>query len=600
MPIRITFSDGDRAGHTLEYADDVDRIAIGRDPAKCRIVFPPDLTAVGREHCALRRVVGRYRLVLSGVHAVLVNGNPARDDQELPVLATVQIGGGGPVLQVETIGNIQLPDTMGVVGASAARPPGRDTMVRGLDKSLKRTKIIAAVAFLLIFGVLGAVLIGWWATQRKMAELNERQATVIGDLMADMQTQKDKPPPPKITDALQKGTPSVYLVVMRDDKGHEVGCATAWVVAKDMFATNAHVASNFTSLRKGWTLIARSNATAPKDFVINRVKLHPGYDEFQKIWADYKPTRDSLGPTIEQLQQILACDVALMWVESSDGLAAPLELAEPKTVEALAAGDAIGFVGYPMESMAMGGVNVKQPTPTMQVGNVTAMTDFFMMKSSTGSQLIQNSLPIMGGASGSPILNIDGKVVGLVSAANLTANPTGGGRISTGAGVNFGQRVDLLAELIDNKADEVQTIRSGRWKEDIKQFVSLKDKIVDVQVQRWMQLKPGKRAEKIATQSGSIDTIYNSGTWTYKFTQKLPAAGDYYVVAVGSTDSKIFEFVFNNPGSGWTNDQLLASDRVGNWYSQASLTVNAAKSVEVVVSCATKGVPVTVYVYQAK
>lgn len=49
----------------MEFGDDVAQITFGRDADQCDVVFPPDETLVGRQHCALRLELGRYRLVLN-------------------------------------------------------------------------------------------------------------------------------------------------------------------------------------------------------------------------------------------------------------------------------------------------------------------------------------------------------------------------------------------------------------------------------------------------------------------------------------------------------------------------------------------------------
>ena len=56
------FGVGGRLGAALSPSKDL--IVIGRDPDRCDVVLPEDLTMVGREHLALKRTVGRYRLRL--------------------------------------------------------------------------------------------------------------------------------------------------------------------------------------------------------------------------------------------------------------------------------------------------------------------------------------------------------------------------------------------------------------------------------------------------------------------------------------------------------------------------------------------------------
>ncbi len=599
MALRLRFLDGPRAGHVLEYGDEIERVVLGRDPQRCRVVFPADQVVVGREHVALRRELGRYRLVLNAKDPVFVGRSPAKDDQELESPAEIQLGVNGPRLIIETLGNSELPETMRRTDRIPGPAPGRDTMVRGLDRGLRRTRAItiAAIAVLTLglLAVAGVAGAGWWSSHQRLKELDRAQSATIRELKDRMQALREKIQP-RISEALAKASPSVYLVVIRDAKGHEVGAATAWVVGEGVLATNAHVADLYAkAVPEGGRLLVRSNAAAPVDFTVTKAELHPGYSEFQQIWTDYKPGKDSLGPTLEQLQQVSACDIGLLHVEAAAGLAPPLPLADPQTIEALAAGDVVGYVGYPMESMALGGVNVKQPTPQMQVGNVTAVTDFFLMKSTGDGQLVQNSLPILGGASGSPILDAAGRVVALVSAANLTLDASGTKRISTGSGVNFGQRADLLRELLDGKAAQAQEARSARWRRDITRFVSLRNKLVEVQVGAWMEGFPGRTPTRVAKESGPTASEHRPGTWTWS--KVLELKGDCLVVAVSGADSPVSLYAFDAAGGSWSDEHLLASDVATAWYSVISFP--AGGKVDLVVASAVKDVPVTIHVYRA-
>src|SRR5262245_51398694 len=111
MALKVRFANGPRADEVISFGDEVERIVLGRDPARCDVVFPADERLVGREHCALERVLGRYRLVLNGSDLVLVDGRPASEGQELADLVTLQLGRGGPVLQVKTGRNPALAPT---------------------------------------------------------------------------------------------------------------------------------------------------------------------------------------------------------------------------------------------------------------------------------------------------------------------------------------------------------------------------------------------------------------------------------------------------------------------------------------------------------
>ena len=123
----------------------------------------------------------------------------------------------------------------------------------------------------------------------------------------------------------------------------------------------------------------------------------------------------------------------------------------PESQAALAAGEAVGYVGYPMENLAVAGDNLQRPTPQMQFGRLTAITTDFNPSEDEArpgrlNTLLQHSLPATGGASGSPMLNERGEVIGMLSAVNFAM--LGNRRIPTV--VNFAQRANLVSELIDD------------------------------------------------------------------------------------------------------------------------------------------------------
>src|SRR6185312_2926833 len=103
--------------------------------------------------------------------------------------------------------------------------------------------------------------------------------------------------------------------------------------------------------------------------------------------------------------------------------------------------------------------------PTSQVGIITSVRNFFLTEEGGPAQLIEHSLPSAGGASGSPIFDAHGQVIALLSGGNNIASKDG--RIPNAALVNFAQRVDLLRELIDDKADGRLDANKAMWAEAV-------------------------------------------------------------------------------------------------------------------------------------
>ena len=112
MAVRIRIKSGPDEGQDHNFGDDEERIVIGRNPERCHVCLPADMTEVGREHLALKRQLGRYRLILNETNPVLVDGKPALDGMELPMWTELKLGENGPEILVETLLPEGLPQTM--------------------------------------------------------------------------------------------------------------------------------------------------------------------------------------------------------------------------------------------------------------------------------------------------------------------------------------------------------------------------------------------------------------------------------------------------------------------------------------------------------
>jgi hypothetical protein len=373
---------------------------------------------------------------------------------------------------------------------------------------------------------------------------------------------------------LTRALKSTYLVVIEDENGRALPQATAWVVAPGVLATNAHVAEMHGTLEPGTRMLVRSSDTPVRDHAVARVDLHPGYARFQEVWAAHEPFRPALGG-YERLVPVAACDVALLHVEDAEGLAEPLEIATTEELRALSQGDAVGMVGFPMETMALGGVNAQHPTPTVQVGHVTAVTDFFLQKDLSGDgHLVQHSLPIAGGASGSPMLTQSGKVVAVINAANVVVREDT--RIFTGVGVNFGQRADLVKELLEGRAEEATGPRGERWQTDIRQFFSMQqvfeedvEKVTANLVEQWSSTAGGE-AETVTEQEATLSPDVN-GRPAATLAVDVPRAGPYMLLALPKENADIDLYLFRTEADG---GDVVGKDEAPDWYPVVQFTAD--------------------------
>jgi len=144
-------------------------------------------------------------------------------------------------------------------------------------------------------------------------------------------------------------------------------------------------------------------------------------------------------------------DVGLFYTEEK--VATVFPVASKSELAKIDSGYRISYFGFSMEEMAGGGVDVHNPVANMQSGIITSATDFWLSKSDFAHRfLLQHNLGATGGASGSPVFNAEGKVVGMLCAVNMNIeiNRQTGlivQRSPSAAMINFAQRVDLLRDI---------------------------------------------------------------------------------------------------------------------------------------------------------
>ena len=486
-----------RTSRRFTFDDDVELVVIGRDPDRCDIMFPPRTRAVGLEHMALKRVLGRYRLVLNADDPVFVNGEEAVDGQELPDRSVIRLGARGPRLVVERTTRTDLPPVHREMKAH-----GRRASPRQLLSSVRRNRNLALAAAALVVAVAGLLI---WSTWRP-------------------EPPEEPPAEARLRAALEQAAPSVYRVVLRTPDGGEYSGATAWIVAPGTLATNAHVAKQFEERPPGARFQVRSSESVPKTYDVQGVTLHPGFEAFAALWSGYQPAEGASPGRLQPIQSAGGgADVALLHVDPHSDLGPPLRLAEDPTLHALSPGEPVGYVGYPSEAIALHGSPVQRPTPHRQTGRITLVTTLFgTQEAAEGRHLIQHTCPGTGGASGSPLLNADGLVVGLVSAGNFAQ--AWGGRIPSGVGISYAQRADLLRELLEDRAEALQPERTHAWLQSLEEIYPSawrinRRRLLELQLRRLSDLHQTRTSH-----AEYIDWVHVSTTTVDVGTESVPEA----------------------------------------------------------------------------
>ncbi len=263
---------------------------------------------------------------------------------------------------------------------------------------------------------------------------------------------------------------SVYVVIRRSEQDgdrsriREASSGTAWSIEAGALATNGHVADLFSDLEPGETLVARSNAQPPVDLRITGVRIHPGYAGFSSMIDRIRPFDTSTG---EVLDLPPAYDVALLEIHPDDiaSQAPPLTIASEERLYGLQAGQEIAFVGFPAEGLVRGGTDLTRPSAKTAVGSINRVIDPFFGRAESVSlaHCLEYNIEVVGGASGSPIVDSRGEVVGLINAGDVLSE-TVNGRVGTG-GTSYGPRADTLRVLVDGTADAEWAELSPRIRE---------------------------------------------------------------------------------------------------------------------------------------
>ena len=310
---------------------------------------------------------------------------------------------------------------------------------------------------------------------------------VIGIVVAvkDVGTRQSADASSMLAQAAEKNKKAVGLVVLtfahQNGNKMPVPIGTAWAFEKDKFASNAHVAkgliSTIADIKKYLAsemlkeIAAKNGCKTPEELLkkIGKEKAEQlakeCFENVEKMIRGFEVSIQINGAhrlgypvTYVQIHRDFGLantkfdpDVAVFTIQGNHDCF--FQLAKPQTLHALKSGEPVAFLGFPMEKLDQGNVNIDNPVASMQSGIVVAVSDFEMKDAGKDANLlIRHNLPSTGGASGSPIFNRNGEVVALLYAGNMIGQVTKNGKIDrapSAAQINFAVRADLLKGVGD-------------------------------------------------------------------------------------------------------------------------------------------------------
>ncbi len=275
--------------------------------------------------------------------------------------------------------------------------------------------------------------------------LTAADGPAVAALLGELERLRANPSPAGggIASVFDAVRPSVGLVVVAGADGVLEPVATAWAWRDDLFATNAHVAGG-PDLPAGYQRrsVFRAMAEGRQCWVVPAAGHEPGF--LYRIRAVAAHPLFPHGGTGNE-PPVPAFDVGLLRVDRP--VQCPLRVADD--FSHLRPGLEVAFTGFPMQSIPGRGLQAHRPAPVEKTGRLTRLTDWHCgVADASGSVLLHTDLLWSGGASGSPLVDAGGRVIGVLSAVSKEeVMGTGGQRavISSAAGNNFAMRADLLA-----------------------------------------------------------------------------------------------------------------------------------------------------------
>ena len=477
----ITCTRGARRGARFEF--DQERVTIGRRPDNDLCLDPEEDKKASGHHAEITRDEAGYVLTdLGSTNGTYVHGEAVAGSLRLEDGAKVELGRGGPVIQVRLLPRSDVPDPADDTGeapvSSGRTAVYRQMMLETVRRSSRKLKVmIGVLAVTLVGGAIGVWLLLRHSDAAHKRELEETQARVDREARRRLEDKRDAARSRKdlerrvkrTSDALAKT--SKALTDSRTALATTDGALQALRVqirktdgeAKKKLEDQARELEHTKAAhQKALDALARKSGAA--EFIAKEYRYglfmligQQGGEQFGFCTAfavnrsgllatnahcvvrGIQPIDQAAGTVLARMNQkpertyrvqrwrvhpryantARSPDVALLWLDlGGDTLPMAMPLASPERVRALVPGQAIYTMGFPGRVM-----NEARPAADFRETVISRVTGFDNSPDSPErNQLVWHAALTSKGTSGSPIFDAEGQVVA-VNNGGLSARP---------------------------------------------------------------------------------------------------------------------------------------------------------------------------------
>lgn len=289
---------------------------------------------------------------------------------------------------------------------------------------------------------------------RKSAELEVEEAKIIAAKKSNIATIKHElsQQPSHWPIIIKNATSSIgVLFYSYEENGQlqEEAIGTGWMLSNKLCVTNAHVYKTYEYQKnvKNATLHIRFQKglaeKASRESEVRFMQVHEKYRLHEDAPIHQKSRTGA--PVIKGLAGVY--DIAIgELVKPQPHYLKLLDNDQLLKFASTPQGVELAALGYSKDSYKKGSLNLNNPSIRLKQGKVEKMTNWWIDPSSktfNDKFLIDISMGISGGFSGAPLIDLSGKVVGLIFATEVDGK---GG--TSGVNTAYAQRIDIIKELL--------------------------------------------------------------------------------------------------------------------------------------------------------